>query len=412
MRASAAVAAALTLLALAAGCGGSETPLRIGMLSDCYGPLSGVHELTVAAARLPLLRRGGTIDSGGVTSAQVHGRPIELLTGCVAGNEDVIPEARRLVEENGASVLIGPLDPQQGLVLREYAARRPQTLFLIQPSATPELTLSEPLPNVFRFSRDASQLAAGLGSYAYHRLGWRTAATVADDVPYGWGNAAGFVAEFCALGGHVVERRWVPVGTDPGTLARRLQDVDGVYLATAIAPVLGFLRGYSKRHPDLGTRLLAGWATFADPNALRLASGVVVAGAVPARPTHAGAAYITAFRSAFPTLPAEATLDPLSLPYWEGVEAVLGAVERGGAPDLLSALLHARLDSPLGRVRLDRNRQAVAPNYLSRVGPRGLVPVQVVPDVEQTFGGYFHAHSAASRTEPRCVRRPPPKWAR
>ena len=409
MRASAAVA--LVLLALAAGCGGSETPLRIGMLSDCYGPLSGVHELTVAAAELPLLERGGTTDSGGVTSARVGGRRVELLTGCVAGNEDVIPEARRLVEEDGASVLIGPLDPQQGLVLRAYAERRPQTAFLIQPSDAPELTLSQPPPNVFRFAPDAAQLAAGLGSYAYRRLGWRTAATVGDDVPYGWGNVAGFVAEFCALGGRIVDRQWVPVGTDPAALARRLPRVDGVYLGTAIAPVLGFLRGYSQRHPDLGKGLLAGWSTFADPSTFGLARGVVVAGAVPARPTTALTAYLAAFRKAFPTLPAEAALNPLTAPYWEGVEATLRAVERGGGGDLRSALGRVVLDSPLGRVRLDRNRQAVAPNYLSRVGARGLVPVRVVPDVEQTFGGYFGARSAPTRTEPRCVRRSPPGWA-
>jgi branched-chain amino acid transport system substrate-binding protein len=410
MRASAAVG--LALLTLAVGCGGSETPLRIGVLSDCYGPLSAVHELTVAAARLPLLERGGATDSSGVTSAEVHGRPFELLTGCVAGNEDVLPEARRLVEEEGASVLVGPLDPQQGVVLRAYAARRPQTVFLIQPSATPELTLSHPLPNVFRFSRDAAQLAAGLGSYAYHRLGWRTAATVGDDVPYGWGNVGGFVAEFCALGGRVVDRRWVPVGADPTPLARQLPTVDGVYLGTAIAPARGFLRGYSERHPDLGRRLLSSWSTFADPSALRLAPGVVVAGAVPARTTQARTGYLEAFRRAFPTLPAEATLDPLSLPYWEGVEAALRSFERGGAGELRASLGRVVLDSPLGRVRLDRNRQAVAPNYLSRVGAHGFSPVRVVPDVEQTFGGYFDGHSAPSRTEPTCVRRSPPSWAR
>ena len=35
-------------------------------------------------------------------------------------------------------------------------------------------------------------------------LGWRRAAVLAPDQPWGWQPAAGFVAEFCALGGEVV----------------------------------------------------------------------------------------------------------------------------------------------------------------------------------------------------------------
>src|SRR5438093_174712 len=81
------------------------------------------------------------------------------------------------------------------------------------------------------FVADAAQAAAGLGSYAYRTLGWRTAATMADDIPYGWETAAGFVAEFCALGGRVVERRWVPVGADAATVMPAVpRSADGVFL--------------------------------------------------------------------------------------------------------------------------------------------------------------------------------------
>ena len=76
------------------------------------------------------------------------------------------------------------------------------------------------------------------------------------------------------------------------------------------------------------------------------------------------------------------------------------------------------LDSPTGRIHLDRDRQAVVSNYLSRVvtdakGKLMIRTLRVVPNVEQTFGGYFGARSAApSRTDPLCRRAAPPPWAR
>ena len=81
------------------------------VLSDCYGPFSTLHEVIVASAELPLLERGGTLrgkqPSSGVEGTEVAGRPVELEIACVAGNDEVIPEARRLVEEGGARAIVG-----------------------------------------------------------------------------------------------------------------------------------------------------------------------------------------------------------------------------------------------------------------------------------------------------------------
>ena len=54
---------------------------------------------------------------------------------------------------------------------------------------------------------------AGVGAYAYHTLGWRTAATVAMSDAFDWAQAAGFDAEFCSLGGTIVKRIWISPGT-------------------------------------------------------------------------------------------------------------------------------------------------------------------------------------------------------
>jgi branched-chain amino acid transport system substrate-binding protein len=422
--------AALVLLAgslTLGGCGGPGTePIRIGILSDCYGPFSSAHELIVASAELPLIERGGKLlgrnPSDGIEGASASGRRVELLVGCVTGTEDVLPEARRLVEESGAQILVGPLYPDHGLVLREYARRRPETIFMIQPSGATELTLSNPAPNIFRTTPDNAQPAAGLGSYAYHELGWRTAATAADDTPYGWGSVAGFIAEFCALGGRIVDREWIQLGTDPGAVVPRLPpSAGGVYLGGAIQPMSGFVQRYSALHQNLSRRLLSNAALLYDPQIVARVPGLVVGGALPFQPTPAVQTYVAAFTKAFPGIPAASALAPLAVPYRDGVEAVLESLERtDGAtgPRLMAALAHLELDSPSGQIRLDRHRQAIGPNYLSRVvtdaqGKPAIRTLRVVLNVEQTFGGYLKpGDPPPSRTSPACKPGNPPPWAR
>jgi len=423
MRASAvAVTIGCVVSVLVAGCGGSKAqPFTIGILSDCYGPAGGFNELTVASAELPLIERGATLlgrkPSDGIGPVEVAGRRVELVLGCVAGTVEVIPEARRLVEEDGAEVIVGPEDPAQGMALRQYARRRPEAAFLIEPSAAPELTLSDPAPNVFRFTLDAAQSTAGLGDYAYRQLSWRKAAVVADDVPYSWEEAAGFVAEFCALGGRIVDRVWVPLGADPAAAAARVPgSVDGIYLGPAVSPMSAFLKRYASLGHDLSRQLVSSPGLLADPAVIPLAEGVVVAGSPAIQPTQSEHAFESGFAKAFPSIPAKGALTGLSLAYDVGVEAALKALTRAhgtsGRP-FLNALGALRLDTALGRIRLDHNRQAVGPNYLSRVARGGIRTLRVVQDVEQTFGGYFKAADPPpSETSPGCVKRTPPAWAR
>jgi branched-chain amino acid transport system substrate-binding protein len=426
MRTSAGLAlVAAAMLWLGAGCGSKSEAIRIGVLSDCYGPFSALNEAIVASAELPLLERGGRLrgkqPSSGVDGARVAGWPVELEVGCVAGNDEVIPQARRLVEDGGAQAIVGPLDPEEGMILREYARKRPETAFLIEPSGAPELTLTNPAGNVFRFASDAAQFVAGVGTYAYRELGWRTAAIVADDVPYAWEGVAGFVAEFCSLGGRIVDRTWITPGTDPAAVVPRLPHADGVYLGPAVSPMLGFVQRYAALHHDLSRRLVSNTALLYDPTVVAQAKGVVVAGSLPVEPTAAEAAYAASFTKAFPGVPAAVGIGFTTVPYRDGVEALLEALGRSGgatgAP-LLAALARIRLASPTGPIHLDRNRQAVGPNYLSRVAVDGkgkptIRTVRVVPNVEQTFGGYFRPGDAPpSRTSPACVKRTPPPWAR
>jgi branched-chain amino acid transport system substrate-binding protein len=418
MRAKALLAAVVALaLVAAAGCGGSTTrTFRIGVLADCYGPFSPYYDLVLASAEAPFLQRGakpsGKQPLAGVDDVKVAGRRVELLRGCVAGNADVIPEARRLVEEEGAGAIVGLLDPEQGLVLASYARRRPRQVFVIQPSDAPELTLDRPSPNVFRFAPDSSQTVAGLGTYAYSRLGWRTAVTVGDDDPYGWGRVAGFVAEFCALGGRVLHRAWLAPFSDSSAAATgAASSADGVFYGASQSSPAAFLRRLASLRRDVARRVVAGDDIFTWRFPARLADGLVVGGSLPPRQTRAMGALVDALTTVLPRSRAKEALQGTYVSYRDGVEAVLEGLEqaRGDSGRLTAALRSLVLASPMGAIHLDANHQAVLPAYLSRVvvkrGKAVLRPLSVVPNVPQTFGGYFGAGSPPlTATRPRCLK--------
>jgi branched-chain amino acid transport system substrate-binding protein len=260
------VAAAVAAM-LVAGCGGRSDPVRVGLLTNCGTLWEPFSEPMVAASQLALLARGARSaserPSAGVSEAVVAGRPVELIAGCSDGSPaDTVAQARRLVEERGAAVLVGGFTVPEGTALREYARRRPRVTFVIVANAQ-ATTLREPAPNVFRFSTDAAQWMAGLGSYAYRELGWRTAAFVGDAGSFGYAQAAGFAAEFCALGGRVLARIFPPAETPDLTpfAARVPAAADGVVVSGLVTA--GFLQSY-RPTGRLARRVLVGGGGAAD----------------------------------------------------------------------------------------------------------------------------------------------------
>jgi branched-chain amino acid transport system substrate-binding protein len=422
------VAAALAVLA--AGCGGlSAAPIRIGVLTDCHGAFSSFYDSTVAGAELPLLERGaklrGKRPSDGVEGASVAGKPVELVIGCEGGTfGTMLAEARRLVEQVGVDVVVGPLAVPYGLVLGEYARRQPSTVFSIAVSGEPATTLRQRAPNVFRFGLDDAQSMAGLGSYAYHELGWRTAAVIGEDDPFGWSEVSGFVAEFCSLGGKIAKRIWSP--SFSSNLSRLVGEIppgaDGVLLGDGSQAVNSFFDAYGKPHPDLARHVVVGdFVLFLATLDQRLA-GVVAGGPFPVeRTAPAWTRYVREFKRWFPGVLGVTGFD---LGYYSATEPVLEALEQvhgdisDGERKLMAALAKIRLDAPNGPIRLDRNHQAIGPNFLVRVekdaaGRFGVRTFRVVPNVEESFNGYFTSTTPEpSRTQPACVKREPPPWAR
>ena len=180
-----------------------------------------------------------------------------------------------------------------------------------------------------------------------------------------------------------------------------------------------FLDRYGAARHGIAGKVVSNVTLLSDPRVIPAASGVVVGGSPSFDPIPAQRAFAAALTKTFPEIPAASAINPTSIPFATGVEAAIAALEHARSPDaraFLSALARVQIDSPMGRIRLDGNRQAIQPNYLSKVVPTGngaLRTFRVVPDVEPTFGGYFaRGGPPPSETSPPCVKRSPPPWAR
>jgi branched-chain amino acid transport system substrate-binding protein len=394
--------------------------IKIGLLSDCTGRYSQTRDATLAGAELALVERGGKPAgkalTDGVDGISIGGHSIKLVFGCSdTTTASALAEARRLVDGMGVRVLIGPLGGNQGLALQDYARRRPGIAFVNGTSSAQQL---RPAPNFFSFHTDGAGWTAGLGAYAYQTLGWRNAVIVADleDDVFNWTQVAGFVAEFCSLGGTITKRVWVPAGTrDYSSVIGRLpaSGVDGFFAATYPPTVVALANGYPGLRGNIAGKLISG--TFSDLGGLQVLGsrrrGLVGGGAEGAGDFDR---YIRPYRRTFPRHTAFAG-SYFDIFYHDAMAATLQALDAvhgdasGNEERFRAALARVRLDSPLGRIRLDRDRQAVAFNNLFKDGRL----IKSIPGVDHTFGGYFKpSDPPPSRTTPACRKGNPPPWAR
>jgi branched-chain amino acid transport system substrate-binding protein len=428
------LAVCLALLITSCG-GGGVAPIRIGVLADCEGLYGFARDASYAGAELPLIQRGarllGSDPSDGISQTEVAGRKIQLLFGCGDDTtQTALSEARLMVEQLGVDILIGPTLNGESLTLKEYARQRPETTFVDTVASVQSLTLDDPAQNVFRFSYDGAQLSAGLGAYAYRTLGWRTAVTVAQQQGvFGGGDeytqVAGFVAEFCALGGRVVKRVWSAPGEVSAYAAGNR--ADGFFVADPVnfETEFGALRG------SLAKRILGGifmGSALVSPELQQRLVGVVTGGSDPFASAPPWRDYFAALAKAFPGLEAATPLlavqNTFPVLYYDAMAAVITALEHvngdlsGGEHRFQAALASVRLESPIGLIRLDQNRQAILPNYLGQYqrnasGEIVYRTIRVAPDVDQSFGGYFRTNGPLpSESYPPCRRHDPPSWAR
>ena len=418
-----------------AAAAGGEKKIVMGFLSNCEGPFGPFWDATLAGYYTALVQYAGAtpVDpadpKAGVTGAMVPGTdiPIELNTnyGCSDDKADkALAEAKRLVEQEGVNILIGPLSGDEGIAVANYALTQPDVTFLNGIAGAQDATLKVQAPNFFRFFSDGAQWTAGLGAYAYNVLGWRTAVTIGDDYSFPYTQTAGFVSEFCSLGGTIEERIWPALGeTDYSSYIAKLpSDVDGFFLDVGGTGTVQFVNQYTEVNGEdsLQGKVMGG-AFISNPQIIaelgNKVKGVVAGSALPSdATTPEWEAYVAAIEAAFPDQTANAANIFLAGYYnntaaaLKGLEAVAGNIDDAAAYH--AALNGTEIETGVGPVTIDGNRNAVMDNFVVEVTDTGTKTLFTVPAVDQSFGGAFSTETPnPDRENPECVAGNPPPWA-
>ncbi|HEV3403224.1 MAG TPA: ABC transporter substrate-binding protein [Gaiellaceae bacterium] len=415
----------------------TASPIKIAVMSDCQGAFGSFDNQDLAGVVTAMAQfAGGKAKNpnkprDGWTGASVGGHPLQLVgVGCSNDRADTaIKETKRLMEQLGADIMIGPLSGDESIAIANYAKQHPTKTFVNGSAGAQDTTLKVRAPNFFRFNGDGAMWNAGLGDLAYNTLHWKTAAVVADDYSFAWTSAAGFIAEFCAVGGKVTKRVFPPLNTtDYSSFAQQMPtNVDGTFVAVGGAGLIPFLKAYEAAHGPIDGKKFIGNLFWGTPGQYQQLSSRVVgayvggAGTAGDLATAAAKAYNAEVGKVFKTIPPFGAAAPQAsstftfgfyVNTWgllAGLKAVKGSIA-GGQKALQAAISKVSLSTPYGPIHLDANRQGVVPIYYQHLYNKGgklnIKTVGFIPQVDQTFGGTFSPSTPApGRTAPACVKR-------
>jgi branched-chain amino acid transport system substrate-binding protein len=420
--------------------GGGETgeatgePIKIGIFSNNEGAFAPFEGQTWGGAMLPLINRGATPVSenptDGVDNAQIAGHPIEIVYGGSDSTPDkAVEEARRLVEQEQVDILVGPLSGSEGIAVANYSKEQPGVTFVNGISGAQDTTLKVRSENFFRFHNDGTQWTAGLGDYAYNELGWRNVVTIGDDYDFPYSQIAGFVAEFCSIGGNVTQRLWPPLGEEDYSsfITQIPEDVDGFFMGVGGTGTVAFVKQYGQLRGNLADKIMGG-IFMTDPVILEELGdqvvGVVTAGMTAGDSQEpAYLEYSEGLGEAYPDLEGTAS-SVFAYGYYTAMEAIAQGLEEveGDLSDdhaaFREALANLELEAPLGTIRLDENRQAIMDNFLQQIvedqtgdGVPDVQTIKTIPEVDQTFAGFFSPETPSpDRDDPKCEEAEPPPW--
>lgn len=327
---------------LLAGCGGEQTPVRLGVALS-------IREPGVAPAWRAAQLAAREINAAG----GIKGRQLELVVRDDHGSSDSAVVVATGLYESDVAAVIGPAYSSLTLASAPVynGGRRP--VVQLSPSASsPSVTRAGDY--TFRLCPSDLAYGAALAQFAGDRGLLRAAVLYVND-EYGRGMRQTFASEFSRLGGEVLELDpFLASSPDVGPYLARIareRRAQVIVLAANQSEGLPVLRQI--RAARLGLPILAGdgmvGAERTDPV---LMEGVMVAsGYIPGTATEANRRFVSAYRQAFPRA---------------------GSPDQGAAATYDAVYLLARLVGEVGTDR-DRLRDALASVGRERPAYEGVV---------------------------------------
>jgi ABC-type branched-subunit amino acid transport system substrate-binding protein len=392
-----------------------DDTIKIGILVALEGAFAEGGKDGVRNVELAIQQAGG----------MAGGKRIETIVAPTDTTPDTtIRQARKLIEQDGVDFIIGPLSGSEGIAMRDYAKTIPDKTVINGISGALETTWVDPAENFFRFNLDGAQWGSGLGSYVVNEKGWKRVATVAADYSFGYTNFLGFAVDFCRAGGTIVERFWVPLGSSDfgGVIAALPDDVDAIYLGVGGTDAINFLNQYEQAGAEtnlIGGTIMADQTVLTSQGRAKEALiGTPTSGALAEdNPDPAWQAYVKAYQDAFPEGERFPSPSLFGVGYYVATLAAIDALNEidgdlsDGQAKFRAALADDPLDTPLGPISLNENRQATGTVFINEVqedGQGGLKNVMVgkAEGVTQTLGmtaDEFRAMGLPSRDTPDCA---------
>ncbi|MCR9213703.1 MAG: ABC transporter substrate-binding protein [Proteobacteria bacterium] len=388
--------------------------IKMGALATLEGAFAVLGEDSMRGVKMALEEFG----------YKAGGKEIELITGSSDATPDsAIRATRKLVEQDGVQILIGPLSGSEGLAVKDYAKTQPNVTFLNGSSAAQDTTLRSPADNFFRFSTEGAQWMAGLGEYAYNEKGYRNMAVLAEDYSFPYTQVFGFLEPFCRLGGKAPAdaRFWVPIGNKDysSVIAALPDDVDAIFVALGGADAVNFLTQYEQSGGDLP---LVGGSITVDQSVLGSKGNIrkSIIGTPSGGPMSdtwddpRWDAFVKTYQGMFPDGFPSPSL--FAHAYYINTKAALLALNEvngdlsDGEKKFRAALSKLSFETPTGMVSVDERRNGIADIFLTEVieGPDGNLvnkTIKVIPQVNQTLGvsyDKFLEYGQVSRENPKC----------
>ncbi len=388
--------------------------VKVGVLATLEGTYTVLGEDGVRGLKTALGQIGN----------KAGGKDLEIIIQSTDASPDsAVRGARKLVEQDKVDIVIGPLSGSEGIAIRDYSKTQPQVTFLNGISGAQETTYVTPSENFFRFNMDGAQWSAGLGEYVAKEKGYKTVATIGEDYSFIYTQVFGFALGFCANGGEITERLWVPLGTkDFGSIIASLpDDVDAIYLGLGGGDAVNFLNQYQQAGGDAkligGSIMVDGTVLNSKGDAKNALIGTPSSG--PQADTWDDPkwqAYVKAYQDAFPPDQRFPSPSLLGTGYYNATNAMAQCLDSvngdlsDGQKAFRACLSSLELDAPNGKITLDKNRQAIGTNFVTEVvelgdGTLTNKLVKIVPNVNQTLGiseEAFAKIGLPSRDVPEC----------
>jgi len=406
-------AVAASVMAVSGASVAADT-IKVGVLATLEGTYTVLGEDGIRGLKTAL----------GQASNMAGGKELEIIIASTDASPDsAVRAAKKVVEQDKVDIVVGPLSGSEGIAIRDYSKTQPQVTFINGISGAQETTYVDPSDNFFRFNMDGAQWSAGLGDYVFNEKGYKTVATVGEDYSFIYTQVLGFATEFCAAGGEITERLWVPLGTKDfaSIIASLPDDVDAIYLGLGGGDAVNFLNQYQQAGGDAnligGSIMVDGTVLSSKGKAKEALIGVPSSG--PQADTwdnEKWQTYVKAYQDAFP--PEERFPSPslLGTGYYNATNAMIQALNgidgdlSDGHVKFRAELASLELDAPNGMITLDSNRQAIGTNFVIEVaemddGSLATQVVSVVEGVNQTLGidpESFAAIGLPSRDTPEC----------